>query len=368
MSEQEQFFPIDGEIVRYLHRGGSSVKNRDAQRPQLRQDEDGWFLEMRFEANPEDPEAIELIRRIPLDNPSEEDWKNLQHWYQNLDFQKCISEGISNSLEEIADTKMRRLFLSLLTFLNPRQVAILIYMYKAADIQGKGPNVYFESNDLLKALGYALSNDGRFPSNVRSQINCDLVAMHRMELVFPNPIQVDPTRTSYLVRSILKITEYVVEKGGRKDFDGERAADYTTEMADGYWVSLGFFETIERGSDYLLLSKDINLRQKPSGQSSRDYKMKMFTYLLGRVEKERLTEGQALTVFRSYLFKILELYGSNSSRNNSILWEVLNELINDKIIQEAKEIVKQTRTKRNQPYVQIRLNPNKLKLVTSITS
>ncbi|MBC8121438.1 MAG: hypothetical protein H7Y22_06315 [Gemmatimonadaceae bacterium] len=369
MSEREPFFRFDGQIARYLPRGGATLKNPDAQTPALRRDDRGvWFLEMTFTADPDHPSEIELTRRIPLDNLSEEDWQNLQHWYANLDFKQIIAQGISNGLEKIEDTRVQRLFMSLLTFLNPRQVAVLIYLYRAADEQGSTPQVCFESNELLEALGYSRSNDGRFPAEVRAQLNRDLVALHRMELVIPDPEQdANASRAVYLVKNILRIEKFAVDKGGRKTFDWQKAADYTHELADGYTVSLGFFDTIKRGSDYLLLSKDIDLKQKPNAQASRNYRMKLQTYLWGRMAWDDLQEGQYLNVSLAYLLKHLELFGNNKSRNKAILYEVIEELKregedpkSEGLIVDYKEVVN-----RKSVTVRFKINPNRARRKSS---
>jgi hypothetical protein len=366
MGEAQSVFPFDGQIAKYLPRGGATLKNPDAQTPNLRQDDKGvWFLEMTFAADPEHQSEVELTRRIPLDNLSQEDWQSLQHWYANLDFKKIIAQGISNGLDKIDDTKVQRLFMSLLTFLNPRQVAMLIYLYQAADNQGSTPLVKFESNELLEALGYSRSNEKRFPAEVRAQLNRDLVALHRMELVFPDPDQDDSaTRATYIIKSILRIEKYSVDKGGRKTFDWQKAADYTHELADGYTVSLGFFDTIKRGSDYLLLSKDIDLRQKANGQTSRDYDMKLRTYLLSRMAWDKLKEGQYLDVSQNYLLKYLELFGSNKSRNKTILWKVIDELKADNFILDYKVIV----DKKKQESIRFSMNMNKAKYMAFASS
>ncbi len=352
------FFPIDGEIVKYLPKAGAPLKHPSVEHPVLEQDEDGtWYLRLRIQEEPGQHIEPEITRRIPLDNLSAEDWDNLRSYYKNLDFQKIIDQGISHGLEQIDDTKIQRMFLSLLTFLNPRQVAILIYLYRAAHLQRHGPSVQFDSNELLLSLGYTRDKDGSYPSESRAQINRDLVSMHRIELVFPDPEQ-DQTaeKIRFLVRNILKIESFTVNRKTRI-FDWEKAADYTYQLADTYSVSLGFFNTIKRGSDYLLLSTNIDLRQRDSLQTSRDYKSKLRTYLFSRMQWDNLRDGQHLLISRVYLFKYLGLYGTNTSRNSQILWNAINEVKAEGWVVDVKEVARQ----RGQVSFQFTINQKMLK-------
>jgi hypothetical protein len=338
MNTDNKRFPIDGGLASVFHRGGASLKNPDAQLPILRGDAEGSFLQVTIEADPHEPSEIPITRRIPLENLSEEDWENLKLCYRNMDFQKVIEQGLSAELEKIHDVKLQRLFMSFLTFLNPRQVAILIYLYREASIQGNGSTVFFQSNDLLTQLGYSLCNDGNFNSKARAQLNRDLVSLHWGELVIPvHNTDDSDSRRRFDVRGILKIKQFVIDRGNRQEFDWQKAADYTYELADGYTIELSFFE-LERGGDYVLIPENIDLRQKSRGQTSNDYRMKLLTYLVSRVARGDLEKDRTLSISRTYLLKNLGLYGSNESRKNSILWDTIQKLIDEKILKEAEQI------------------------------
>jgi len=117
-------FPVDGQLLMVLPRAGASIRNPDVQLPILRTDEDGYYLEIRVDADPLEKSEVALTRRIPLEDLSAEEWEELKTQYANLDLRACTNQGISKGLEKIQDRRVQRLFMALLTFLNPRQVAI----------------------------------------------------------------------------------------------------------------------------------------------------------------------------------------------------------------------------------------------------
>jgi hypothetical protein len=355
-------FPVDGQLMRVLPRAGVSLRNPDVRLPVLRDDSEGTFLEMQINADPSDPAGVQMTRRIPLDSLSPEDWEILKTYYENVDFKRCIDRGINNGLEDIADTRVQRLFMALLTFLNPRQVAILIYLYREASHQASHPKVQFRSNDLLEILGYARSNSGCFPSNIRAQLNRDLVTLHRTELVYERPQSpMDKEQrgglTRYTVKKLLTIEDFWVPNGPRQGFNFEQAADYTCELADMYEVSLGFSEGMGKAGDYVLFADDIDLKQRQN-KTQNDYRMRLLIYLASRLRWDSLQDGQYLVVSKQYLLKNLELLGRNSSRNNTILWETIEELTQEGYIIEAKELP----GKKKGLNIRFQVNPEKLRI------
>lgn len=332
--ESRGWFGVDGEIVRYLPRGGATLKHPDAaERPTIERDGERWFLQLRIgqntEGSGERSAAPEVIRRIPLDNLSEEDWENLKLYYNNIDFQDVIDKGLVKSFMKITDRKVQRMFIGLLTFLDPRQVSILLYLYRSA-WENSGPVVYFGSNDLLESLGYQRSNEGTFPSNLRAQLSQDLWKMHSTQLVFEDPEQDrNSQKVRYMVRSILTIQSFEIDRElrqfNRDGFNIESAAD-SLHLADAYTGVLNFFKTIEENGSFILLPKDINLKQKDGLQASRNYRMKLFTLLLSYITRDDYREGQYLCLMLQDLLADLELQGSNSTRKKATIWKAINEL------------------------------------------
>lgn len=141
-----------------------------------------------------------------------------------------------------------------------------------------------------------------------------------------------------------------------RDFDLAKAADYTYELADAYTVSLEFFEGPGRNGDYVLFASDVDITQKLGSNAKSDYKMKLLVYLASRMKWDTLRDGQYLIISKQYLFKNLDLLGSNSSRNNQIFWRTVEELRQDGYILGAQELPGKKKTMS----IQFQINPEKL--------
>lgn len=351
-------FPVDGQLLMVLPRAAASVNNPDVRLPILRSDGDGYYLEMRVEADTEDAGEVAVTRRVPLEDLTGEEWQELKQQYDSLDLEALADEGIGKGLEKIQDRKIQRLFMALLTFLNPRQVGIVLYLYKLAAEQNNGPVVTFRSNDLLENLGYSRTKGGSFHAKMRSQLNCDLVALHRVELVLAKSLREgNKIGAEVIIKSILRIKSYKIENLSR-DFDLVKAADYTYELADSYTVSLEFFEGPSRSGDYVLFAGDVDITQKLGSNTKNDYRTKLLVYLASRLKWDSPQDGQYLTISKQYLFKNLDLFGSNSSRNNQIFWRTVEELQQEGYILGAKELP----GKRKTPNIQFQINSEKLKV------
>nr|WP_019503512.1 hypothetical protein [Pleurocapsa sp. PCC 7319] len=361
MSEREanEFFSVDGQLLMVLPRASASLRNPDVRLPILRKDKSSYYLEMQVDADPEDDRELAVTRRVALNELSQAEWSELEAQYNDLDLSVCNDIGINKALEKISDCRIQRLFLALLTFLNPRQVSIILYLYREAAGQGNGPLISFRSNDLLESLGYSKTKDGGFTARVRSQLNQDLVALHRTELVFARSLQKgEQVGAKVTVKSILRIRDYEIDKVPR-NFDLAKAADYTYELADAYTVALEFFEGSSRPDHDVLFSSTIDIKERSGGNAKRDYKSKLLIYLASRMKWDRLRDGQYLLISKNCLLKNLDLLGSNKSRNNKILWRTIEQLNQDDYIHEAQELA----GKRNRTKIQFQINPQKIKCI-----
>jgi len=358
LSDQNSSFPVDGQLLMVLPRAAASAANPDVKLPILRSDGDGYYLEMRVEGDANGSGEVSVTRRVSLEDLTTEEWDELRQQYDNLNFEALVAQGVGKGLEKIQDRKIQRLFAALMTFLNPRQVAIVLYLYKLAAEQGNGPVVTFRSNELLESLGYSKTKGGSFHAKVRSQLNRDLVALHRIELVMAKSLREgDKVGAEVIIKSILRIKSYKIENLSR-DFDLVKAADYTYELADSYTISLEFFEGTGRAGDYVLFASDIDITQKHGSNAKNDYKTKLLVYLASRLKWDSPEDGQYLSISKKYLFKNLDLLGSNSSRNNQIFWRTVEELRQEGYILGAQEIA----GKRKAASVQFQINPEKLAL------
>ena len=280
---------------------------------------------MRVDADPEEVSEVGLTRRIPLENLSREAWQELKKQYDNIDLEVYLSKGIKG-LEKIEDMRVRRLTATLLTFLNPRQVELVLYLYRAASVCETGPVVKFRSNDLLEVMGYSRTRDGGFHANIRSQLHCDLMALHRTELVYAEETETsNGVVAEVTIKNILRIQKFKVDNVQR-DFDTDKAADYTYGSADEYVVNLEFFQTPTlAGGDYVLFG-NIDMQQRVGGSANHNYGTKLLMYLASRLKWDSPKDGQYLTISRRHLFKNLDLFGSNTSRNSAIFWRTVDEL------------------------------------------
>ena len=363
MSEKltKEFFSVDGQLLMIMPRASASIRNPDVQLPILRQDKSNYYLEIQVNGDSEDERELAVTRRVPIDRLSKKEWNELVAQYNNLDLSVCNDVGINKALKKIKDCRIQRLFLALLTFLNPRQVSIILYLYREAASQGNGSIVSFRSNDLLDSLGYTKTEDGGFNSRVRSQLNQDLVALHRTELVFARSLHKgEQVGAKVSVKSILRIRDYEIDKVPR-NFDLSTAADYTYELADAYTVALEFFERSSSPESDVLFSKNIDFKEKLGGNAKRDYKTKLLIYLASRMKWDKLKDGQYLLISKNCLLKNLDLLGSNKSRNNKILWRIIGQLNEDGYILEAQELA----GKRSQSKIQFQINPQKITCLNS---
>lgn len=338
MKPLEAAFPVDSQLLMVLPRASASIRNPDVQLPILRSDVDGYYLELRVEADSQDTSEIAVVRRVPLENLSEEEVDELKAESAKLDWSACITKGVSNGLEKIHDRRFQRMLTALITFLNPRQISIVLYLYKLAAQQNNGGTVTFRSNDLLQDLGYTRTKDGGFASKLRSQLNRDLVALHRTELVLARSFKKHQANrgAKVMIKSILRIKDYEVDSAPR-DFDITKAADYTYELADSYTISLEFFDG-SRNGDFVLFPNSLDISQRLGSNAKCDYKTKLLVYLASRMKWDHAADGQFVSVSKQYLFKNLDLFGTNSSRNNQIFWRTVDELKNDGYLFGAQEL------------------------------
>jgi hypothetical protein len=344
-------FPVEAHLLRLVSRAGIPLRNPDLRPPLVRIDGDEAFLEMRVEAG----EEMGLVRRILIDRPEVQ--QSLRLALEKMDWETCIHKGLAQGLAQVEGRLSERWLTSLMTFLNPRQLAILLYCARLSSARltnaapgGIGGRVTFNSDDLLVALGYTRTRDGGFASKVRSQVHRDLVTLHRVELVYPQSIvegKMEATKRKVEVRSLLKIVDFVPERG--TGFDLFRAADLSYEMAESYSVELSC-----RGAAKILFPSSIDLSQRLGGNAKNDYRMRLLIYLASRVAWGTISDGQYMILSKQGLFNNLDLLGSNSSRNNQIFWRTIELLKQEKFLISAQELP--GKSKLNS--VQFQINPD----------
>lgn len=315
-----QSFPIDGTLLQLLPRAGAVLRHPHQGLPQWQAQADGDYLLMRLMAGSESSE-VELTRRLSLAYLAPEERLALLAQFQALTLESCRTQGIAKGLAPLADRRLKRLLTGLMTFLNPRQMAIVLYLHRLAH-QQQSPTITLLANDLLTALGYSRTADGGYASKLRSQLHCDLVALHRTELVFSS---LKGKGGKARIRPILRIK--ACQATNRTDrFDLLQAADLTYEMADSYMLTLEFCEGIQKTGDFLWLGGPIDLTQQLGSNAKNDTQMRLLIYLASRLKWDRPQDREYLILSKPALFSALDLLGSNSSRNNQIFWRTIEAL------------------------------------------
>jgi hypothetical protein len=317
-------FPVDGQLLMLLPRAGASLRSPMLRSPLLRSDPDGYYLEQRLEMDPDETSEFGLTRRVLLDHLTPTEWDELKTSFTLFDWDACRSVGLSQGLAGITDRRLVRLLTGIMTFLHPRQIAIVLYLYRLAAQQQhmtQSMTVMLRSNDLLQAFGYTRTRDGGFASKLRSQLHRDLMALHRTELVYA-PLKAK-TAVKAKIKTICRIKDFQVANG---QFDLAQAADYTYELADTYTIGLEFIEGIGRKPDCLWLPQGFDLAQPIGSNAKNDYKTRLLIYLASRLKWDAPSDGEYLILSKLSLFRNLDLFGSNSSRNNQIFWRTVENL------------------------------------------
>ena len=366
---KDSAFPVDGQLLRVLPRAGSSLRNPNVRPPVLGSNMEGYYLEISIEPESSDPNEVILTRRIPLDHLSEKELEELKQEYAKLalnlkDLKSFMDQGLANSLADVQGRDVQRIFTTLLTFLNVRQVAILLDLYREAARQGNGREVRFQSNDLLERLGYKRTDKGPFSARVRSQLHRDLFALHRTELVFASPFKNGQKVGADIdVKSILRIKRFKVDNLPR-DFDSTRAADRSFEAADEYTVHLEFFDGPSGIGDYVLFPNTIDIKQDQTNNSRKEYKLRLLMYLASRMKWDKTHQYKGcLIISKQFLFKHLDLLGRNNSRNNEILWRTIEDLKQEGYVLQAQELP----GKKKSLNIEFHINPEKIRWENPVT-
>ncbi|MGG6242855.1 hypothetical protein ACQ4N7_30025 [Nodosilinea sp. AN01ver1] len=82
---------------------------------------------------------VAVTRQVPVEGLSAHEWAEVQKQYASLDISICHDLGLSKGLETIQDRRLERLMAALLTFLNPRQVSIVLHLYRCKIARTSAP-------------------------------------------------------------------------------------------------------------------------------------------------------------------------------------------------------------------------------------
>jgi hypothetical protein len=362
ISLENAAFAVDAQLLMLMPRAAATLRHPNVRMPMLRSDPDGYYLEQRLEMDPEDGNEFSLTRRIGLDYLTPEEWDGMKTAFELFNLEACQELGVSKGLEVVSDRRLNRLLTGLMTFLNPRQMSIVLYLYRLA-AQQQSQTVTLRSNDLLQAFGYTRTKDGGFASKLRSQLHRDLVMLHRTELIYP-PFKVanksNASKSNVgkaIVKTLIRIQDYQIATASRT-FDLFKAADYTYELADVYTIDLEFAEGIGRKPDCLMFPQNFDLRQPIGSNAKNDYKTRLLIYLASRLKWDNPSDREHLILSKRSVFWNLDLFGSNSSRNNQIFWRTIEDLKTAGYLTNAQELPGKKKTN----HIQFQMNSAMLQL------
>lgn len=351
VGNHDSFFPVDGRFLMILPRAAATRRNPDVASMEARETAEGHFLESKVVADESEPTEIELVRRVSLKD--ETDWQQFKDQLEGLELG---NKKLSDALDEISDSRTKRMIMALGTFLDGSQIAIVLYLYRLASQQNNGPHVKFFSNELLDTLGYSRTLLGTHHPDNRSRLHCDLVSLHRTEILFGRTLRRGARLgAKMIVKKVLTIKEYEIDNLPR-EFDLDVAADYTKGLADEYTIELGFADGL-RGGDSVLFANDLDIRLTSQHRLKNDHFMRLVAYLGSRLNWDKPTSGNMLTISKSCLMKNLNILGGNSTRNNQILWETIADLQQKKILLGARELA----GKRSRSQIELQINPEKIR-------
>ena len=125
-------FAVDGHLLRLVSRAGIPLRNPDLRAPLIRGEGEGAFLEMRVESSGDG--ELGLVRRIAIESLSPEALEIMPIALDQMDWWACVNKGLAQGLAGVQDRSQTRWLTSLMTFLNPRQLAILLYCYQQSTL------------------------------------------------------------------------------------------------------------------------------------------------------------------------------------------------------------------------------------------
>ncbi|OWY69028.1 hypothetical protein B7486_23345 [cyanobacterium TDX16] len=369
VEEREYLVPMDAQLLSILATAGAPFKDPlvdlplvesgiDGQcaivvrvRGGLYQDDDGLELERRYQVGKLEDDEFDFIQ------------SNLATSVQNPEFRahtqkviKALSESDPERHRDAEIRRLQRILLGVSLFCGPRNLETVYLIYKAAYEQGtKTPLI--DTRLLLEARGYKRRESIRdYDSNISNQLAQEMLSMHRTEIVFQAATPAQSGKKGYrdvavVYKNILRIKRAFYRDRGEEEVDFERAGDLTFQLPDIYEVELGFYDE----KDTILLSLPARGVPAPSANYSRDYQSRCLVYIMGRLSWDK---KNPMWIGKATLLRKSGILGANSSRNNRLLQQVLDDLLEQEYLLQA-EIVSKPGQK--QDAVKIVPNPEKIR-------
>jgi hypothetical protein len=338
VEEREYLVPMDAQLLSILATAGAPFKDPlvdlplvesgiDGQcaivvrvRGGLYQDDDGLELERRYQVGKLEDDEFDFIQ------------SNLATSVQNPEFRahtqkviKALSESDPERHRDAEIRRLQRILLGVSLFCGPRNLETVYLIYKAAYEQGtKTPLI--DTRLLLEARGYKRRESIRdYDSNISNQLAQEMLSMHRTEIVFQAATPAQSGKKGY--------RDVAVVYKGEEEVDFERAGDLTFQLPDVYEVELGFYDE----KDTILLSLPARGVPAPSANYSRDYQSRCLVYIVGRLSWDK---KNPMWIGKATLLRKSGILGANSSRNNRLLQQVLDDLLEQEYLLQAEIVSK----------------------------
>jgi hypothetical protein len=329
---EERRFGVSLELMKLFTLASASASHPNAaDKPTLEQIDGTWFLVFRVREG-SGHQAQEVSRCVPLDDFSEEDLNTLKQCYSSVDLRRVIDVGLRKGLSELDNPKVRKAFLALLTRINPRHLAELLFLYRLAHEQGNGPTVEFETNDLLDALYERSNNGGKHASNVRGLVRRDIhnLAFNPIKYKdFGHTAESSRVRTRYKTFLTLEASDVDKRRMIYRDDDYDWASEETDRTPDAFIVTLNFFE-----KKRILLPVSMNLKQSDSLQTNRNYEVQLFQYILSKIEN--IIEGEYFAITLNELYTHFDLTDKNTVRKREVVWRAIEKLKGSQFLLDAR--------------------------------
>lgn len=369
LEEREYLVPMDAQLLSILATAGAPFKDPFVNLPSVESEADGQCaIVVRVRGGLyQDDDGLELERRYQVGKLEDDEFDfiqlNVATSTQNPEFRvhtqkviKSLGESDPERYRGAEFRRLQRILLGVSLFCGSRNLETIYLLYKAAyEQETKTPLI--DTRQLLEARGYKRRENIRdYDPNISSQLAQEMLSMHRTEIVFQ---ATTPTQSgqkgrrdvAIVYKNILRIKRAFYQNRPEEEVDFERAGDLTFQLPDVYEVELGFYDE----KDTILLSLPTRGVLAPSANYSRDYQSRCLVYIAGRLSWDKKIP---MWISKATLLRKSGILGTNSTRNNQLLQQALENLLEQKYLLQA-EIV--SKPGRRQDAVKIVPNPEKIR-------
>lgn len=343
------------EIMSYVSRG---VRSGELSRPNLLEVGQQLYLEVQNAPGSVDEGEVGWVRSLELKDLPPDARESLQQQLELVNFEECQTKGVSVGLAELTDDDTKSILYELLTFLNLRQQKLLFHLYQEAFVQGTGPMVTVDTNDLMRTLGYQKGSDSYFYSSDRERVCQDLSILESVRITYGAPVLTAEGVVADIRRvNMLSIRGFQRRGADDPNFDWREALRFSSDLPSKMNIRLEHWAAREEDENYVLISNDIDVGHIEGRGRKEDYRFRLLVYIAARMHKKGLIDDRFIRLSKHYTFKFLGLHGKNDSRNNAFFQAAARQLIEEDFLRAWKEVQAD-----RQQYLEFEVNSNKLAL------